>query len=173
MKNGRIIIAIVFLLTMLVSPSLARAESVFIPEMMVTAYNASIEPVFEALMDDGSSADGLSALMEVEYLAEMDGSIYYANYDQSFYLYFDTDSRWGIAKSVMAYADITDESTMKNLPMYPLVCAVASLDSSCDLLEILEWYNEATYGDVFVADTFYAVYTSEAYEHVAVALFPN
>lgn len=173
MRNIRIIGSIILLLTMLISPSLAYAENVFIPEVMVTAYNASIEPVFEAMMDDGSSADGLSSLMEVEYLAEMDGSIYYANYDQSFYLYFDTDSRWGIAKSVMAYADITDDSLMKNLPMYPLVCAVASLDSSCDLMEILEWYNEATYGDVFVADSFNAVYTSKAYEHVAVALFPN
>lgn len=171
-SRKKTIVICLFVLLIIISTG-AYAESVFVPEIMVTAYNTSIEPVFEAMLDDTSSVAGIAELMEVEYLSEKDGTLYYANYDQSFYLYFEADSIWDTADSVMAFADITDDSLMKNLPMYPLVCAVASLDSSCDLLEILEWYNEATYGDVFVADTFYAVYTSEAYEHVAVALFPN
>lgn len=142
------------------------------PEMLVIAYNAAIEPVFEALTD-ASSAANMAELMEVEYIGEDDGTLLYANYDQSFFLCFEADSKWSTASNVMAYADISNNSLMKNLPMFPMVYAISCLEPSCDFGELLLWLNEATHGDVFETDAFLAIYTSEAYDHVALALFPQ
>lgn len=150
----------------------AHAESVFVPEMLVIAYNAAIEPVFEA-MTDASSAAKMAKLMEVEYIGEDDGTLFYTNCDQSFFLYFEADSKWSTASNVMAYADISNNSLMKNLPMFPVIYAISCLEPSCDFGEMLVWFNDATHGDVFETDAFLAVYTSEAYDHAALALFPQ
>lgn len=170
--NKRALIFLCLFVALVISSSGAYAEEIFVPEILTTVYNESIGPYFELFFDDSDIAESMSMLMEVDYWTEADGTIYYANYNHTFFLYFEADSKWDSAKNVMAYADTSDDSMIKNLPLFPFVHTLASLDSSCDPVEILEWYNAATDGDIFATENFIAVYTKGPDNSAVLGLYP-
>ena len=142
----------------------------FVPELLTTAYNQSLDTVFTALQLDSSTVSSIVDYATVNYITTEGDSLVYTNSAQTVFVFFGGQDRYSLAEHVMFYTSLKDDSPVKNLPQYAFTYAVCQLDSSCDYTTFGAWANDATDGDEYQANSFSATYILHAADSSSIVL---
>lgn len=163
---------IILLVTSWAIPSAyaSSGNSVFIPELMTTTYNESINTVFSALSLDETTIAMIESYARVTYLKQDGNRTVYANDDQSIFFFFGSTGRYATADNLMFYTSLKDNNPVKNLPQHAFSFAVCTLDRTVDFTSFGLWVNDAEDGNTFFSTSFDAHYKLEAANYSSIML---
>lgn len=171
-RNGKRIVALITVLCMLLCSS-ALAKSLFVPNDLAQAYNAAIEPTMNAMLKNDPMVKEIVPLMTIKY-GSTDGQFqHYTTDDTTFMIGFEGSDRYSESGMVLAYANISDNSLLRNLPMFPLMTAVYTIYPDEDLGALLDWANGIEEGSRYIGKHFIMEGGCVAHDYVSVTFIPK
>ena len=139
-----------------------KSDNLFVPEMLVTAYNESLDTVFTAMGMEKSTVLQVQAFAKLSYDNTEDGKVHYTNASKTIDLLITAPDRYLPGDLVSLLIDMnSSRNPLLNLPEFAFVFAIGLLDSTCDFSALTLWVNGATDGDVYESPGFQASSTSK------------